>query len=220
MNKAALPSLSQWLLSFVLLWVPLQTLRATQALEGPQLVIQQTASQLQTSLQQPAYRNDFAKAAALVDRIINPHVDFDRVAILVLGKNWKAATPAQQDQFKKEFRTLMVRTYTTAFTEYSDWHINYLPLDEEPSDRKAMVKTEIVQSGGKPVAVNYRMVLDGGEWKVYDVLIEGVSLLQNYRSTFNSELEQGETLDQLIANLSQRNALALSGQAGDRRSTP
>jgi phospholipid transport system substrate-binding protein len=155
-----------------------------------------------------------------VDRIINPHVDFDRVAILVLGKNWKAATPAQQDQFKKEFRTLMVRTYTTAFTEYSDWHINYLPLDEEPSDRKAMVKTEIVQSGGKPVAVNYRMVLDGGEWKVYDVLIEGVSLLQNYRSTFNSELEQGETLDQLIANLSQRNALALSGGSRCKAAPP
>jgi phospholipid transport system substrate-binding protein len=107
-------------------------------------------------LQQPTYRNDFARAAELVDRIINPHVDFDRVAMLVLGKNWKTATPAQQDQFKKEFRLLMVRTYTTAFTEYSDWHINYLPLDGDPSDRKTVVRTEIIQSGGKPVPVDYQ----------------------------------------------------------------
>lgn len=205
----------------ILLWLSVVgSSQAAQSLEGPQLVIQQTASQLQSSLQQPTYRNDFARAAELVDRIINPHVDFDRVAMLVLGKNWKTATPAQQDQFKKEFRLLMVRTYTTAFTEYSDWHINYLPLDGDPSDRKTVVRTEIIQSGGKPVPVDYRMVLDGNEWKVYDVLIAGISLLQNYRTSFNSELEQGESLDQLIANLAQRNAGALSAQASDARSMP
>mgnify|MGYP006276789845 CR=1 FL=1 len=193
---------------------------AAEAQDGPQGVIRMTASQLQTSLQQPAYRDDFAKATALVDRIINPHVDFDRVAILVLGKNWKAATPEQQAKFKKEFRMLLVRTYTTAFTEYSDWHINYLPLDGDASDKKAMVKTEIIQSGGKPVAVNYRMINDGSEWKVYDVLIEGVSLLQNYRTSFGDELERGESMDQLIANLSERNAVALADAANPKSSAP
>jgi phospholipid transport system substrate-binding protein len=80
-----------------------------------------------------------------------------------------------------------------------------------------MVKTEILQSGGKPVAVNYRMIQDGAEWKVYDILIEGVSLLQNYRTSFNDQIEQGETIDQLIGNLAERNASALSDPEGAKK---
>lgn len=212
--------LGLWLSALALGMMVAGSALSSQAQDGPQGVIQLTASQLQTSLQQPVYRDNFGKATTLVDGIINPHVDFDRVAILVLGKNWKTATPEQQAQFKKEFRMLLVRTYTRAFTEYSDWHINYLPLDDDASDKKAMVKTEIIQSGGKPVAVNYRMAFDGKEWKVYDVLIEGVSLLQNYRTSFNDELERGETLDQLIANLAERNAGALADAANPKSRTP
>ena len=184
--------------------------QAVAALDAPQQVIQLTASQLQVSLQKPENKNDFKKAMALVDQIIDPHVDFDRVAILVLGKNWKVATPDQRERFKKEFKLLLVRTYTTAFTEYSDWKINYLPLEGDSSDTKVMVKTEILQSGGKPVAVNYRMIQSGSDWKVYDILIEGVSLLQNYRSTFNEQIEQGQTIDQLISSLAERNATAIA----------
>ena len=186
---------------------------AADPLDAPQIVIQQTANQLQVSLQKPEYKGNFAKATVLVDQIINPHVDFDRVAMLVLGKNWKVATPDQRDRFKKEFRLLLVRTYTTAFTEYSDWTINYLPLEGDGNDKKVMVKTEIIQTGGKPVAVNYRMIQDGSEWKVYDILIEGVSLLQNYRSTFSDQIEQGQTIDQLITSLAERNATALTGKS-------
>ena len=144
---------------------------ADEHLAAPQRVIQETADQLQVSLQKPEYKADFKKATALVDQIIYPHVDFDRVSILVLGKHWRSATPEQRERFKREFRMLLVRTYTTAFTEYANWKIRYLPLDEA-SDKKALVKTEILQSGGQPVAVNYRMVREGTDWKVYDVLIE------------------------------------------------
>lgn len=190
-------------------------LAAAEELSPAQKVIQATASQLQVSLQKPEYKNDFKKATALVDSIINPHVDFDRVAILVLGQNWKKATPDQRDRFKQEFRMLLVRTYTTAFTEYSNWNIRYLPLDSDGNDKKVMVKTEVLQAGGQPVMVNYRMVNDGSEWKVYDVLIEGISLLQNYRTSFASELEQNGSLDQLIDQLVKRNASALKEPVKD-----
>ena len=184
-------------------------LAIAEELSPAQKVIQETASQLQVSLQKPEYKNDFKKATTLVDSIINPHVDFDRVAILVLGQNWKKATPDQRIRFKQEFRMLLVRTYTTAFTEYSNWNIRYLPLDSDGSDKKVVVKTEVLQAGGQPVMVNYRMINDGTEWKVYDVLIEGISLLQNYRTSFASDLEQNGSLDQLIDQLVKRNASAL-----------
>lgn len=197
-----------WLVSVWLIFGGLSIATADEALTPPQQVIQKTSDQLQVSLQKPEYKADFRKATALVDQIINPNVDFDRVSILVLGKHWRSATPEQRDRFKQEFRMLLVRTYTTAFTEYSDWKIRYLPMEQESSGKKVMVKTEILQSGGQPVAVNYRMVDEGAGWKVYDILIEGISLLQNYRTSFNAEIEEG-SLDQLIAHLAERNAGAM-----------
>lgn len=197
-----------WIVSVWLIFGGLSIATADEALSPPQQVIQKTSDQLQVSLQKPEYKADFRKATALVDQIINPNVDFDRVSILVLGKHWRSATPEQRDRFKQEFRMLLVRTYTTAFTEYSDWKIRYLPMEQESSGKKVMVKTEILQSGGQPVAVNYRMVDEGAGWKVYDILIEGISLLQNYRTSFNAEIEEG-SLDQLIAHLAERNAGAM-----------
>ena len=184
-------------------------LAAAEELSPPQQVIQKTASQLQAALQKPEYKNDFKKATTLVDSILNTHVDFDRVSLLVLGQNWKTATPGQKARFKQEFRMLLVRTYTTAFTEYSDWNIRYLPLDPDENDKKVVVKTEVLQSDAQPVTVNYRMVNVGNDWKVYDVLIEGISLVQNYRANFASEIEQTGSLDQLIDQLVKRNASAL-----------
>lgn len=175
----------------------------------PQQVIQQTSDQLQVSLQKPEYKSDFKKATALVDQILESRIDFERVSILILGKNWRTATPAQKERFKKEFRMLLVRTYTTAFTEYANWKIRYLPLQMNPGDKKVTVRTEILQVGSQPSAVNYRMILENGQWKVYDVLIEGVSLLQNYRSSFLEEVARTGSLDQLINNLAQRNATAM-----------
>jgi phospholipid transport system substrate-binding protein len=178
-------------------------------LTAPQLIIQHTSEELQKSLQQPEYKKDFAKATRLVDQILEAHVDFDRVSMLILGKFWKTATPEQQVRFKKEFRSLLVRTYTTAFTEYANWHIRYLPLKLEEGDTKAMVRTEILQSGAPPVAINYRMVNLKNAWKVYDVLIEGISLIQNYRTSFTNEVARTGSLDQLITELAQRNSSAL-----------
>ncbi|CAL1240285.1 MlaC/ttg2D family ABC transporter substrate-binding protein [Candidatus Methylocalor cossyra] len=187
---------------------------AEEELLPPQQVIQRTSDQLQANLQKPEYKSDFKKATALVEKIIDPSVDFNRVSVLILGKFWKTATPEQKERFKKEFRMLVVRTYTTAFTEYSNWKIRYLPLEMNPTDKKVMVRTEILQPGRQPIAVNYRMIEDGGSWKVYDVLIEGVSLLQNYRASFTEEVARTGSLDQLITHLAERNATAMKEPIG------
>ncbi len=180
-----------------------------EALLPPQIVIKHTSEELQKNLQKPEYKKDFIRATRLVDGILVAHVDFDRVSILILGKFWKTATPEQQARFKKEFRTLLVRTYTTAFTEYANWNIRYLPLALTEGETKALVRTEILQSGEKPVEVNYRMVNLNNDWKVYDVLIEGISLIQNYRTSFTNEVARTGSLDQLITELTRRNSSAL-----------
>ena len=179
----------------------------------PQKVIQDTSKQLQTTLQRPEYKNNFPKAVQFVEGVIDPHVDFDRVAMLILGKYWKVATPEQKLSFKKEFRTLLVRTYTTAFTEYSDWTIRYSPLDIEDGAKRIEVKTEILRRDGNPVRVGYRMENTNNDWKVYDILIEGISLVQNYRTSFTGDIERYGSLDRLIGVLDQRNAEAATGQA-------
>ncbi len=214
-NYLGLASLT-WLLALVFGLASLQTFAEGQDdLQPPQIVIQHTSEELQKNLQKPEYKNDFTKATHLVDKILETHVDFDRVSMLILGKFWKTATPAQQASFKHEFRTLLVRTYTTAFTEYANWTIRYLPLTTSEGDsNKVLVRTEILQSGAKPVAVNYRMVNVKDDWKVYDVLIEGISLVQNYRTSFTNEVSRTGSLDQLITELSQRNSSALREPVG------
>ncbi|MCX7111396.1 MAG: ABC transporter substrate-binding protein [Proteobacteria bacterium] len=204
-----------WLLALALGLASMRSLAEGQeVLLPPQIVIQHTSEELQKNLQKPEYKNDFSKATRFVDRILETHVDFDRVSILTLGKFWKTATPEQQIRFKKEFRTLLVRTYTTAFTEYANWTIRYLPLDLAEGDTKAVVRTEILQSGAKPVSINYRMIKINGDWKVYDVLIMDLSLLQNYRKNFTDEVSRTGSLDQLITELAQRNSSALKEPVG------
>ncbi|HUL13027.1 MAG TPA: ABC transporter substrate-binding protein [Methylococcaceae bacterium] len=207
LNKAY-SRLVLWSAAWFLLFLGCAPLLRAETLMLPQQVIQHTSDELQKTLQKPEYRRDFKKATALVDEILNAHLDFDRIALLVLGKNWNTASAEQRERFKKEFRFLLVRTYTTAFTEYANWKIRFLPLRMLPADTKALVRTEILQPGAQPTPVDYRMLLTQGVWKVYDILIEDISLLQNYRASFMNEVARG-SLDQLIDHLAQRNASAL-----------
>lgn len=194
-----------------------QALADDAALLPPQRVIQETSQQLQATLQRPEYKNNFPKSVRFVETVIDVHVDFDRVAMLVLGKNWKSATPEQKQAFKKEFRTLLVRTYAAAFTEYSDWTIRYTPLSMEEGAKRVEVKTEILRSDGNPVKVNYRMENLANDWKVYDILIEGISLVQNYRTSFTDDVERYGSLDRLIGVLAQRNLEAMAGPESSAR---
>ncbi|MCB5207244.1 MlaC/ttg2D family ABC transporter substrate-binding protein [Methylovorus mays] len=148
---------------------------------------------------------DQKKIFALAEEKILPNFDFDRVSRMVLGKNWSRASKEQQDAFQKEFRSLMLRTYATALGKYRNQTINYKPLRADPTDKEVTVKTEIVQPGGQPIAVDYSLEKTGEAWKVYDIVIEGVSLVTNYRGQFSSEIRQSG-MDGLIQKLADKNA--------------
>lgn len=174
----------------------------------PQQVIQSVSQQLQQKLQNKAFASNFAQVTRFVDGVIYPHTDFDVIAPLVLGKHWKTATPDERERFKNEFRTMLVRSYSRAFVEYSNWTIRFLPLDAGADAKKVIVKTEVLQPNLNPVSVDYRMFFKGN-WRVYDIIIGGVSLVTNYRSTFSEDIQKKGSLSAVIDALAKRNAEAL-----------
>ncbi|MCL5668457.1 MAG: ABC transporter substrate-binding protein [Gammaproteobacteria bacterium] len=141
----------------------------------------------------------------LVDEIVLPHFDFEKMSSWVIGKHWRSATDEQKTRFVQEFRSLLVRTYAVALYEYTDQQVVYLPSRSDPAARETTVKTEVRQSGGAPpISINYDLYFKDNAWKVYDVTIEGTSLVTNYRSNYASEIRQ-HGLDSLIAKLAARN---------------
>jgi phospholipid transport system substrate-binding protein len=178
----------------------------------PQQAIEAASVQLQQKLQDKSFTKDFAKITQFVNEVIYPHTDFDRISELVLGKIWKTATNDEKERFKHEFQTLLVRTYSRAFVEFNDWSIRFLPLEMGSDEKKVIVKTEVLQPGIQPIGVNYRMVLSNGEWKAYDIMIEGVSLVTNYRNTFSTEIQTKGSLNAVIDGLAKRNAEALTSK--------
>jgi phospholipid transport system substrate-binding protein len=147
------------------------------------------------------------KIFALAEEKILPNFDFDRVCRMVLGKNWKSASPEQQATFQKEFRSLLLRTYATALGKYKNQVIEYKPLRAEPGAKNVSVKTQILQPGGQPIAVDYSLVKGDNGWKVYDIVIESVSLVTNYRSQFSNEIRTNG-LDSLNKKLAEKNKAA------------
>jgi len=181
-------------------------------LTEPQRVIESASNQLKDRMQDPGFTKDFRKITDFVHSVIYPHADFDLISSLVLGKLWKDASAAEKESFKKEFQTLLIRTYSRAFVEFKEWSVRFLPINPEEDPRKVIVKTEILQPGLQPIAVNYRMLNVKGEWKVYDILIEGVSLVTNYRTSFKNEVERTGSLQEVINQLTKRNSEALSAK--------
>ncbi|MGR9051559.1 MAG: MlaC/ttg2D family ABC transporter substrate-binding protein [Gammaproteobacteria bacterium] len=184
---------------------------AAEDLAKARQVIENSSEQIKQTLKQPDYRNDFVKATQFVDGIVTQFVDMPRVSILVLGKNIRKATPEQKQRFMQEFKTLLVRTYTKAFQEYNDWRITFSPYNDDKNDDKTIVKTLVHQPGQQPVNISYRMLLNKrGEWKVYDILIEGVSLVTNYRSSFNQEIAETGSFDSVLKTLADKNSKSLA----------
>lgn len=147
---------------------------------------------------------DQQKIFALAEEKILPHFNFEHVSRLVLGKNYSKASKDQQDAFQKEFRTLMLYTYASALSKYRNQTIEYKPMKDYPDDKQVVVKTLIIQPGGQPIGVDYTLEAIGDSWKVYDITIEGVSLVTNYRSQFSNEIRQGG-MDGLIQKLADKN---------------
>ena len=154
---------------------------------------------------------DQEKIFALAEEKIVPNFNFDHVCKLVLGKNFSKATKEQQDAFEREFRSLLIRTYASALSKYRNQTIEYKPLRDSADDKDVVVKTQILQPGGQPLAVDYSLEQVGDVWKVYDITIEGVSLVTNYRGQFSNEVRQGG-MDGLIQKLADKNKSNAAGK--------
>ncbi|MDH5516636.1 MAG: ABC transporter substrate-binding protein [Gammaproteobacteria bacterium] len=154
--------------------------------------------------QQEQLKKDPNHVYKLVDEIILPHIDFEKMAKLALGKNWRKANAAQKKSFTAAFRQLLVRTYSKSLSEYTGQKLIYLPFKMKAGDTKATVKTEIDQKSGFPIPVTYSLFLKGSAWKVYDIKIDGLSLVTNYRGSFAKEI-RAKGVGALIKKLEDKN---------------
>ncbi|MBI3899971.1 MAG: ABC transporter substrate-binding protein [Gammaproteobacteria bacterium] len=166
------------------------------------------------------YAKDHKKLYAMVDSEVLPNFDFKAMARQVLGRNWKDANEEQRERFVKEFRDLLVRTYATALLKYTDQEIRYLPFHAAPEEKQGLVRTEVVQKGGPSIAMNLSFFRTDQGWKVYDVSIEGVSLINNYRGTY-AERVRTQGLDTLIASIADMNRRGqVDVKAGQAKASP
>ena len=147
------------------------------------------------------------KIIELVDAKVLPHFNFTRMTQLAAGKHWRAATPEQKQSLVSEFRNLLVRTYTKAFTVYRDQTVEVKPLKLAANATEATVKTVILEPGKPDIPVNYDLEKTPDGWKAFDLTIEGVSLVSTYRSTFSDQIQQSG-IDGLIKTLVEKNQSA------------
>lgn len=131
------------------------------------------------------------KILSLVKSKILPHFNFTRMTRLAMGKNWSKASPQQQQELEEAFRTLLVRTYYKALAVYSDHTIKVSPVKNMAGKTDTTVKTEVIPSNGQAISINYSMGKTNNSWKVYDITVAGISLVINYRGTFNSKIRSG-----------------------------
>lgn len=202
---------------FCVLTFSLIGINANQALGAevaPDVLVKNTANEVLEIIRKDKdmQAGDQKKIFKLAEEKILPNFDFERVCKMVLGKYWTRATPQQKEDFEREFRTLILRTYAVALSKYRDQVIEYKPLRAQPEDVDVTVKTSILQPSGPPVLVDYNLEKTADGWKVYDIVIEGVSLVTNYRSNFSTEVRQSG-LDNLISKLIEKNKQAAPGKS-------
>ncbi len=154
--------------------------------------------------EQAFIRKDPTHAYSLVDEILSPHIDYERVTRLILGKYWRQASPEQRQRFMDEFRALQIRTYATALLDHADINIRYLPTRQPEHADRTIVRTQIPRRNGTLVSVDYRLHHVDNSWKVYDVLVEGVSLLTSYRATIGAQITR-IGIDGVIEQLGAKN---------------
>ena len=181
------------------------------AQEAPDALVKRVSRDvLQTIKTDPKVQaGDQQRIREVVETKLLPHFDFERITALAMGRNWRQATPEQQKQLVDQFRTLLVRTYSGALTQYRDQTMDYKPLRADPAATDVTVRTEVIRPGQAPVQIDYGMTKTAAGWKVYDVIVGGVSLVTNYRDEFNEQIKSGG-VDGLIKTLTDKN----QGNAG------
>ncbi len=156
-----------------------------------------------------------AKVLQLVEAKVLPQFDFNRMTQLVVGKHWPRATPQQKQALVTEFRNLLVRTYSTSLSAFSNQTVEFKPLTMKPDATDVTVRSEIRQPGGQPIPIDYSMYKTDFGWKVYDVAIDSVSLVTNYRASFSNTIRQ-QGIDGLIRTLAAQSARATATQPAAR----
>jgi phospholipid transport system substrate-binding protein len=182
-----------------------------QANNGAQTLVMETSRSVLDSIS--AQRDDIRQHPdhlyKLVDDILLPHIDFKYMSRLVLGKHWRRANDDQRKAFVTQFRNLLIRTYATALFEYEGQPIEFLPLRATAEATDVTVRSVIQAKSGHGIPVNYGMYLKEGEWKLYDIAIDGISLVNNYRSSFGSQIRRNpDGLNSLINKLASHNQQA------------
>jgi len=161
-------------------------------------ILDKVRQQRQDLVSNPQKLNEF------VSQVVMPHVDFERMTALAVGRTWRSASPEQQQRISQEFRNLLTRTYAGALQSLRDQKIRLKPFRGDPADNEVVVRSEIIGSRGDPIGLDYRLFRQGENWKIYDINIAGVWLVETYRSQFASEIN-ARGLDGLITILADRN---------------
>lgn len=169
------------------------------------LVRDLTTDVLSTIKADPGFAaGDVSRAQKLVDEKVLPFVDFQKMTQLAVGRGWRAATPEQRTALTREFRILLIRTYAGALSQVKDHQVQMKPFRAQPTDTDVVVRSAVVPSRGEPIQLDYRLEKQEGGWKIYDVNVIGVWLVENYKNQFAGEINAGG-VDGLIKTLSDRN---------------
>ena len=173
--------------------------------EAPDVLIKRISTEVMDSIKadKAMQLGDIAKISALVDNQIMPNVNFTRMTAAAVGRNWRQATPDQQKRLQDEFKALLVRTYSGALSQVKDQSISVKPLRAAAADTEVVVRTEVL-GRGDPVQLDYRMEKSGSAWKIYDLNVLGVWMVETYRTQFAQEIS-AKGVDGLIATLAERN---------------
>jgi phospholipid transport system substrate-binding protein len=177
------------------------------SLESPSVFLERTSNQVIKILRddRELLQKDPERVYKIIDEYILPHLDEVTMAKLAMGKNWKNATKEQKQEFVLEFKDLLVRTYSKSLVEFQDQQINYFPVKLEADTVKASVKAEVIQPGGPSIPMAYRVRVKNNTWKVYDIKIDGISLVTSYRGTFTQEIRKSG-IDGLLKYLRDKNS--------------
>jgi phospholipid transport system substrate-binding protein len=176
------------------------------AQESPDQLVKRTTDEVLVIIKtdKDMQSGNISKVVQLAEQKVLPHFDFARMARLAVGRNWAQATDAQKEALTNEFRTLLVRTYSSSLSQYRDQKIDVKPLKLGAGEKEATVRTAVIQQGGPPIPIDYSMEKTDGGWKVYDVVIDGASLVTTYRGTFNEQIQKSG-IDGLVKTLQERN---------------
>lgn len=204
----------QWLMSVMFAGLLGSTLPALANEEAPDALIKRISTDVLAAVKaDPAIQaGDTSRIIALVDDKIMPNVNFARMTASAVGRHWRQASPEQQKALQDEFKTLLVRTYSGALGEVKDQTLSFRPLRARPDDKEVVVRTE-VRGRGDPIQLDYRLEKTERGWKIYDLNVLGVWLVETYRSQFAQEIS-ANGIDGLIQSLAQRNKTGSSAKAG------